>query len=479
MIANRSNVIADANFSKACHTLYSPEVMTQLLREAVPVLKACDFQITKVRPGFAETRLPLSHATTNQHGTHQAALISLTADYTGGMALTTAFGGDPLAGIHRCDAGESASLWLVGMDMRYLKPSTGHMIGTCQIDQDLFAKLSKRYRNGQRVLVPLKMEFHSNGDLVATGELKYYAQTTSSLRKSSGNRISSLVEQKLKASARMIAGIRTMVDGPRRISCTSADKNLSMDCENLAHRSAGAHGMLLAEKMKQKLPQLVTFVRSRTQHIDQVIGALDGLQQIVLVGAGLDLRTLLHTQLRPEIATFELDLPEMLAEREKIVEQISSDDKCKPNRTPVECDFVKDSIAKKMLALPNFDPQRKTAFIYEGCSMYFNQDINCKIFTDIKSLMMHDQSVLWSDFVSEEIICNDSADQGVVQFLDAMVELGEKFVFGKANCNKYLDDMGFEVLNVLTTREFLQSNGEMMSDPVYNLYRFCVASRRR
>ena len=474
MIAGGTTPLDEAVFSRACHTIYSPNVMTRLLWEAVPVLKSCNFQITKVKPGFAETRLPLNHATTNQHGTHQAALISLSADYTGGMALTTTFAGDPLAGIHRCDSDESASLWLVGMDMRYHKPSTGHMTGTCRIAPGLFSKLSRRYHAGKRVLVPLQVEFRSDGDLVATGELKYYAQTTSSLQKPSGGKISSLVEQKLKASSRMIAGIRAMAATSRKVSFTAGEKTHYMECENPAIHAAGAHGMLLAEKMMGKLPQLATFVRSRTQHIDGTISQLDDLKQIVLVGAGLDLRTLLHSQLRPELETFELDLPEMLAERDKVIGQIDASKRLK--RTAVPCDFVNQSISQRVLETSNFIASRKTMLIYEGCSMYFSDDVNRKILNDLKSLMVHPESILWVDFVSEEILGGKTTDQGVADFLDAMAELGEQFVFGKSDGDRFLRDLGFSPQEFVTTADYLRNQGKFSKDTVYDQYRFCVAS---
>ena len=476
MIAKSEARIDEAAFSQACHTIYSPETMTRLLWDAVPVLKSCDFRITDVKPGYAETRLPLNHATTNQHGTHQAALISLSADYTGGMALTTAFAGDPLAGIHRCDQQESASLWLVGMDMRYHKPSTGHMIGTCNIDRELFRKLSRRYHNGKRVLVPLDIEFRSNGDLVATGELKYYAQTTSSLQKPSKGKISSLVEQKLKASARMIAGIRATVDGPRNIFCRVEDRVCHLECENLAKYSAGAHGILLAEKMLKKLPQLISFVRGRTEHIDATIGQLTDLKQIVLVGAGLDLRTLLHAQLRPEIQTFELDLPEMLAERQKVIDSISN--MRDSNRTGVECDFLNDSISERMLSLNNFNPSLKTAFIYEGCSMYFHEETNRRMLSEIRSLMQHEDSILWVDFVSENVLGNGSVDPGIIAFLDAMVDLGEKFVFGKSDCAKFFDSLDFQTQEVISTDDFLRRKEMVGPDSVLKQYQLCVAKTR-
>jgi hypothetical protein len=82
------------------------------LRSAVPVLGHVGWEVLDVAEGFARTLLPLNEASTNQHGSHQAALMVLAADYTGGIALGTLFRGCPIAGVHPRAAREGAALWL-------------------------------------------------------------------------------------------------------------------------------------------------------------------------------------------------------------------------------------------------------------------------------------------------------------------------------------------------------------------------------
>jgi hypothetical protein len=66
---------------------YELETFNRACREAVPVLQATGWLITKIERGFAETLLPLNVASTNQFVTHQAALMLVAADYTGGIAV--------------------------------------------------------------------------------------------------------------------------------------------------------------------------------------------------------------------------------------------------------------------------------------------------------------------------------------------------------------------------------------------------------
>ena len=78
----------------------NPHLMTELLRRAVPVLEYADWTIEEVGHGYTRSLLPLNPQSTNQHGTHQATLMALAADYTGGLALATLLRGDPIVGVH-------------------------------------------------------------------------------------------------------------------------------------------------------------------------------------------------------------------------------------------------------------------------------------------------------------------------------------------------------------------------------------------
>ena len=125
---------SDITWGQDYKSRMNPELLTFLLRSSVPVLESSDWMVTKVQEGYSETLLPLNKATTNQHGTHQAALVSLSADYTGGIALASLLRGVPIAGIHPCRDDVSAALWLAGMNVRYKSPSTGHLTAICEID---------------------------------------------------------------------------------------------------------------------------------------------------------------------------------------------------------------------------------------------------------------------------------------------------------------------------------------------------------
>jgi len=436
----------------------NPDLMNRLLHRAVPVLGHAGWKITKVGFGFAETVLPLNAETTNQHGTHQAALISLSADYTGGMALTTLLTDVPLSGIHKCRPEEAASLWLASMNVKYINPSTGHLTGTCQIDEATIEKIRSRYFQGKRVLVSLPMEFTSNGQKVATAELKYFAQPTSQLL-STSDKPSALFKQKIKASARMIAGVRASEE-PNAI--------IRVDCPHAA-TAAGPHGALLAKKLRTALPQLTDMVLARTEHIDQTINAMQNVEQVVMLGAGLDMRPFRFANRSPEIKFFEIDLPEMLEERDRVISGMEDARLEVPKRFSIGADFLKDEVAERLLEQSPFDPNKKTLFVYEGCSMYFTEEENLRLLRNVWKLAKHPESQIWCDLVSKSVVSGKTNRPEITAFLTRMDDLGESFIFGSDDPSGLLASIGCQNADSNTCRKFLKTD-----EPIFDVYQFCI-----
>jgi len=440
----------------------NPELMTRLLREAIPVLQTVQWRVTSVSEGACTSELPLRQASTNQHGTHQAALISLSADYTGGLALATLFTGVPLAGIHRCSDEESVSLWLASMAVKYRSPSTGHLEASCHVPQDVADTVRQRYFSGKRVLVTLPVVFTSNGELIAEAEMKYFAQPSIQLKPTKENpRISPLFKQKLKASARMIAGLRADSDRP----ITRVDA---------AHErtAAGPHGELLAHRLNAVLPQLKHMVSARTESIDQTLAAIPGLQQVIILGVGLDMRPFRLSQPLGDPMFFEVDLPEMLEERSRVVSQM--DKRPTVRRRMIAADFKVEDVYQLLTEHPDFDPRIPTAVVYEGCSMYFTDEENREILGAVAKCLQHPDSRLWCDVVTENVVDGTTDQPEITRFLDGMDELGERFIFGKNCPETFLRRCGFVGAETRTAGNHLQSD-----DPVMATYQFVVATARR
>lgn len=439
----------------------NPGLMTSLLRASIPVLEQSDWQVTRVDEGYCETLLPLNKATTNQHGTHQAALMSLSADYTGGLALATLLRGVPLAGIHHCRDDVSASLWLAGMNVRYKSPSTGHLTGSCLIDPVQAEEIRKRYFRGSRVLASLQVQFHSNGELTAEAEMKYFAQPTIQLSPTAAKPAkSTLFSHRLKSSARMIAGLRAQ---------SSSHPKLRTQCPH-ASLVAGPHGELLANHLQDTLPQLKDMVLTRTQHIDELIRQVPDLKQVILAGAGLDMRSIQHAADLPDVTFFEVDLPEMIAERQRVTKFLPQE--FSDRRVMLSADFKVDDVAELIGKHPRFDSTVPTVIVFEGCSMYFSEAENQRLFSAFRQLLHHPLSCIWADFVNTAVVSGRTNNRRITSFLEGMDSLGESFIFGTDDPSAWLEALEFSFVETISAADYLEEN-----DAVLNTYSFSVAKR--
>jgi acyl-coenzyme A thioesterase PaaI-like protein len=130
----------------------NPGVMTALLREQVPVLDYVQWEAQSIGPGSAVTVLPLNPQSTNQHFTHQASLLVLAADYTGGLALSSLIHGWPIIGVHPVSSSRSISLWLVKAEIKYLRPSIGDLTVSAEVEPDKRQRIQRRFADGKVVL---------------------------------------------------------------------------------------------------------------------------------------------------------------------------------------------------------------------------------------------------------------------------------------------------------------------------------------
>lgn len=460
----------------------NPELMNQLLHQAVPVLKWTDWRITKVGYGFCETRLPLSIETTNQHGTHQAALISLSADYTGGMALTTLLTGTPLTGIHRGSPDKSASLWLVGMDVKYENPSTSHLRGVSRVDPKTAKRIQSRYFSGRVVLATIDVEFWSEtNERVAVATMRYFAQATKRLleHRPDGDQ-SPMTKLNLKTSARIIAGLRAMENqsnrGPAESHWVSRPDGTQLRIDKPHDQvAAGTHGMLQAQRLQKVLPQLATMVGARTRHCDELLRSIGGIEQVVMLGAGLDMRPIRHASVLKGATVFEIDLPVMLAERQHVIdrlEQRNGGAVDAPERHQIAVDFLRDDVGDLLQNHFAFSDTALTLVIYEGCSMYFDEDQNLRLLRSVRQRLKHPESRLWMDCVTPAVISGDTPDENIHEFVRRMELIGEQFVYGPADPEAFLHDCGFVCAESITARSYLGSD-----DPALGEYRFLTGRR--
>ncbi len=253
----------------ACYRT-NPIVLTELLWEQVPVLEFVRYRVTSIEPGAATAVLPLNPQSTNQHFTHQAALIVLAADYAGGTAVLSLTPGWPVVGVHPVTSSKSMALWLLKVDIKYMRPSVADLVVTAEVAPANQERIRRRFLAGKPVIESVPVSFWNGDTKVAEATLTYFARQTDALRTDGieGKKVNKLYELKLTSSAEMIAGVRARESG-------------TLYEDPYAAEMAGQHGVALASRFCERLPELGGMVAARTHHLDrEILQFLDARLQI-------------------------------------------------------------------------------------------------------------------------------------------------------------------------------------------------------
>ncbi len=115
-------------------------------------------------------------------------------------------------------------------------------------------------------------------------------------------------------------------------------------------------------------PGVNGFLVARDRYIDDVLQNFlnEGLQQLVILGAGYDSRAY-RFDLQGKVKTFEVDHPATQAD--KLAKLRAVFGKVPEHVTYVPVDFNTQTLEARLLE-SGYDPKRKTLFIWQGVSMY-------------------------------------------------------------------------------------------------------------
>lgn len=442
----------------------APAVVTSLLREQVPVLEYVDWRITSIEQGAATSVLPLNPQSTNQHFTHQAAMFVLSADYTGGTAVASLLTGWPVVGVHPVASSESISLWLLKAEVKYIRPSVGDLTVTSVVASERRKRIRQRFLAGKPVIETIAMKFCNGNVVVGEATATYFARQSTALRAEGLDvkRVNSLYELKLTSSAELIAGVRAHQHG-------------TLFSDPYAQSMAGQHGLALAARFCERSPQLGGMVAARTRHLDDVVAnfVAGGGRHIVNVGVGWDMRAF-RLDLPDGVTFYELDFPTTLRERALRLDEHGIEDVVGVVRKAIPIDLRTMSLADTLRGrLPADQP---VLILWEGMTMYFQEDEVEQILAGIAPLLSHADSLMWLDLVEREPIEHpDRFPPAVQEFMRGMQILGEPFTFGCDRPEQFLAESGLRALEVAPSDAYFPD----VEDPIYSIYRFCVVQSQQ
>ena len=432
--------------------------LTKSFHESVPVLDFLDWKITAVERGYTETVLPLTPNASNQYITHQAALMLLAADYTGGLALTSLLHMVPIIGFWPSVDDNAAYMWGAKAHIHWFAPSCHNLTCQATIERDKWEMLAKRFANSNKVVVTIPVKMFNGKKLVAKADFTYWVQDINGMKRNAFDiqKINALYEHKTKTTAKLIVGLRALEQeqpvGKRRFD------------DPYALMLAEKHGITLARRFSTATPQLQNMVTARTLHLDKTVIQFSQDKptfNVVNIGAGYDSR---FWRLNIENAViYDLDLPVMLNERKRIFDY--SKKKAIHN---VDIDLKLHSIDTALHETGDFDPGLPTFFIWEGGSMYFHDEDIDTILTSITKIMPHG-SCFWLDYVSEDLIADNTGVREAENFMKNMRKMGEPFINGYNNIGVLAEKYH------LTIEQDIHSGTVLgIEEDIYKHYSFCI-----
>ena len=119
-------------------------------------------------------------------------------------------------------------------------------------------------------------------------------------------------------------------------------------------------------------PGIMGFLAARVRYIDDMLLTCmkDGLEQLVILGAGFDARAYRFGELRGRVKVFEVDHP--ATQQEKLAKLASALGGQLGHVVYVPLDFTVETLAK--LFECGYERDRKTLFIWEGVTQYLSPD---------------------------------------------------------------------------------------------------------
>lgn len=190
------------------------------------------------------------------------------------------------------------------------------------------------------------------------------------------------------------------------------------------------------------------YINARTKHIDNILqqAAADGIGQVVNLGAGYDTRAYRYRKAMPNVKFYEIDLPEMVAEKKRRLDKVLRYTPRYVGFVPV--DFNKQSIPNE-LRKAGYDPGVKTLFIWEGVTMYISGQAVDSTLKFIATQSAPESSVVY-DYMPLAIIQGDFTEHADMRGLAFWVRYrGEPFTFGipEGEGAAYVEARGLEVLS--------------------------------
>jgi methyltransferase (TIGR00027 family) len=230
----------------------------------------------------------------------------------------------------------------------------------------------------------------------------------------------------------------------------------------------------MREHYERLFPGLGNSIRARVRYFDDFVKAAigEGLEQLVILGAGYDTRAYRIEGLN-KIRVFEVDHP--LTQSIKIGKIKKIFGSLPEHVVYVPVDFESDDLGQKLLE-KGYDNSRRTLFVMEGLVMYIPPKSVDETLSFILNNSAKGSAVLFDYFLQSVV---DGTCETGKNMRDFAAQQGEPFLFGieEGTVEAFLAERGFSKARNVTSEDYKKAyfHGINESRTVCNLLAFAHA----
>ena len=214
-----------------------------------------------------------------------------------------------------------------------------------------------------------------------------------------------------------------------------------------AYRAVGKSRLVtkafLWYRVERKYPGSIGEVVGRTRHIDDHLKACiaDGIQQLVVLGAGYDSRAYRFGELRGKVKVFEVDHP--ATQRVKMDKVKTILGRLPEHVVYVPVDFDKQKLGQRLFEC-GYNRNLKTLFIWEGVTMYITAEAVDETLAFVASHSGEGSSIIFN-YAYKSALDGSSKWVEAAASLKELARIGEPFVFGieEGRIEEFLSQRGF------------------------------------
>lgn len=214
----------------------------------------------------------------------------------------------------------------------------------------------------------------------------------------------------------------------------------------------GLRGVVLSLR-ERRMPGSLGAILCRTRYIDDLLkrSLEEGLDQVVILGAGFDTRAHRIPGM-DQVQVFEIDLPGTRKLKENRLESVLG--AVPKNVTLIGMDFDQQDLGD-ILADAGFQKGKRTLFIWEGVTQYLTAEAVSNTLEFVSDVSGAGSAIVFT-YVRRGIIDGTDRPEWMGPFLSFARRVGSPMIFGldQAELEQYLSDRGLKLIDDVGAAEY-------------------------